>query len=153
MLDSLDYKIIELLTTTGRMTWADLSSILGLSAPSAADRVKRLEEKGVITGYSARINYQALGYTITAFVAVNLTHPKYIGSFIEAVNEISEIEECHHTAGDDDYLLKVRCNTTLHLDSLLNNKLKRIDGVSRTRTTIVLSSNKEKPLSKFDYKE
>lgn len=150
MLDSLDYKIIELLTFAGRMTWAELSSIVGISAPSTADRVKRLEEKGVITGYSARINYQALEYAITAFVAVNLEHPKYIEDFIEAVNEISEIEECHHIAGDDDYLLKLRCKSTLHLDSLLNDKLKRIDGVSRTRTTIVLTSNKEKPLNRFD---
>ncbi len=147
MLDTLDYKVIELLSLNGRMTWAELASALGLSAPSTAERVKRLEEKGVITGYSLRLNYPLLGYAVTAFVAVTLAHPKYIAGFTEAVDDLSEIEECHHVAGDDDYLLKVRCKTTKHLDDFLNTKLKLIKGISRTRTTIALSSTKELPLN------
>lgn len=143
MLDTLDYKIIEMLSLNGRMTWAELASALNLSAPSTAERVKRLEEKGIIKGYSLRLNYQLLGYTVTAFVAVTLMHPKYIADFTAAVNNLSEIEECHHVAGDDDYLLKVRSKTTQDLDDFLNTKLKLIKGISRTRTTIVLSSTKE----------
>ena len=152
MLDTLDYKILELLCSNGRMTWAELASALGMSAPSTAERVKRLEEKGMILGYSLRLNYQSLGYTVTAFVAVTLTHPKYITGFTAAVDDLDEIEECHHVAGDDDYLLKVRCRTTKHLDDFLNTKLKLIKGVSRTRTTIVLSSTKELPLKNI-YRE
>ena len=148
MLDSFDYKIIEQLSIYGRMTWSELANNLGMSAPSVADRVKKLEEKGIITGYSAKLDYASLGYNVTAFIAVNLNHPKYISNFLKSINEISEVEECHHVAGEDDYLLKVRCKTTQHLDELLN-KLKLIEGVSRTRTTIVLSSNKELSLHKF----
>lgn len=152
-MDTLDYKIIELLSAQARMTWAELAITLGLSAPSAAERVKRLEEKGVIVGYSVRLNYPFLGFMITAFVAVNLAHPKYIDGFLKSTNGIYEIEECHHVAGEDDYFLKVRCKTTQHLDDFLNNKLKLIKGVSRTRTMIVLSTNKELPLGKIENRE
>lgn len=149
MLDKLDYKIIEQLSMHGRKTWAELAIYLGISAPSVADRVKKLEEKGVIIGYSTRLNYASLGYMLIAFISINLSHPRYIRDFLNCINIISEIEECHHVAGEDDYFLKVRCKTTQHLDELLNHQLKMIEGVSRTRTTIVLSSNKEDSLIKY----
>lgn len=148
MLDDLDYKILEHLSLNGRATWADLAPILGLSAPSAAERVKRLEEKGVIIGYGAILNYKLLGYSITAFIAVSLSHPKYMVGFLKAIEEMVEAEECHHVAGDDDYILKVRCKDTEHLDKFLNENLKILPGISRTRTTIVLSSSKESSIKK-----
>lgn len=143
MLDSLDLKILSHLVRQARMTWSELASLLKLSAPSTAERVKRLEEKGIIKGYSARLDYAALGYFITSFVAVTLGHPKHRPVFLKRIEEASEIEECHHIAGEDDYLLKVRCRTTKHLDAFLNETLKTIPGVVRTRTTIVLASPKE----------
>ena len=143
MIDSLDVKILNALSRNGRMTWADLAAILQLSSPSTAERVKRLEEKGIISGYSAKLNYLALGYTVTAFVGVSLEHPKYISGFIKNIQKLSEVEECHHVAGEEDYLLKVRCLTNQHLDEFLNTKLKLIEGILRTRTTIALSSPKE----------
>jgi Lrp/AsnC family leucine-responsive transcriptional regulator len=150
MLDDLDYKILEHLSLNGRATWADLAHILGLSAPSAAERVKRLEEKGVIVGYSAILNYKLLGYSLTAFIAVSLSHPKYMTGFLKAIEEMVEAEECHHVAGDDDYILKVRCKDTEHLDKFLNESLKILPGISRTRTTIVLSSSKESSIKKLN---
>lgn len=146
MLDTLDYKALEQLVHNGRITWAELANILGLSPPSTAERVKKLEENGLINGYSASLNYKALGYSITAFVALSLAHPRYQRSFFKSVNKLREIEECHHIAGDDDYLLKVRCKDTEHLDKFLNEKLKTLSGISRTRTSIVLSSLKESPI-------
>lgn len=143
MIDALDSKIISRLVRQGRITWSELAGLLKLSAPSTAERVKRLEEKGVIKGYSARLDYAALGFGLTAFVAVTLGHPKHRTGFLKHVEAASEIEECHHIAGDDDYLLKVRCRTTQHLDAFLNESLKIIPGVLRTRTTIVLASPKE----------
>jgi Lrp/AsnC family transcriptional regulator, leucine-responsive regulatory protein len=143
MLDSLDYKILRRLVQRGRSTWSELASLLHLSAPSIADRVKRLEDMGIIRSYTARLDYQELGIPLTAFVAVSLSHPKYSAGFLKGVTHLSEIEECHHIAGDDDYLLKVRCRTTQDLNFFLNDQLKRIPGVVRTRTTIVLSTVKE----------
>lgn len=149
MLDDLDYKILEHLSSNGRATWAELAQILGLSAPSTAERVKRLEEKGIIVGYGAALNYRSLGYSITAFIAVSLSHPKYRAGFLKAIEEMMEAEECHHVAGDDDYVLKVRCKDTDHLDKFLNENLKVLAGISRTRTTIVLSSSKESSIKKL----
>jgi Lrp/AsnC family leucine-responsive transcriptional regulator len=74
---------------------------------------------------------------------VTLERPHHREAFLTAVQQQAEVQECHHITGDDDYLLKVRCKNTAHLDWLLNERLKRIDGVLRTRTMIALSSAKE----------
>lgn len=127
----------------GRATWAELGRLLGLSAPSAADRVRKLEERGVIRGYAALADTGALGYPLTAFVSVSLADHRQRAAFLRAIAKIEQIAECHHVAGDDDYLLKVRCCGTAGLDHLLARQLKDRLGVARTRTTIVLSTAKE----------
>ena len=143
MQDSLDCKILEHLIDKGRITWAELANILGLSAPAIADRIRRLEEKGVIKGYTTKVDYKVLGYSLTAFVSVSLSHPKYQEKFLEAVHTFDEIQECYHVLGNEDYLMKVRCFNTEHLDSFLHGNLKLLPGVTKARTTIVLSPIKE----------
>lgn len=143
MLDTLDYKILKTLSEHGRISWSDLAQLLKLSAPSTADRVKRLEEKGFIKSYHASLDYFELGYTIVAFIAVTLAHPKHQKTFLKRIMQLAEIEECHHVAGEDDYLLKVRCLNTDDLNLFLTEKLKVIMGVAKTKTTIVLSTVKD----------
>jgi len=150
MQSALDYKVLRLLMQRGRATWSELAEHLGLSAPAAADRVRRLEERGVIRGYAALIDPAAAGYPLTAFVAVGLERPKHRARFLAAVRSMPEIAECHHVAGDDDYLLKVRTRSPLHLDEILSNSLKGLPGVVRTRTTIVLSTSKESAVVPLD---
>ncbi len=145
MLDGLDSKAVALLMQNGRATWADLAQHLGLSAPAAADRVHRLEERGVIRGYAALVDAEAAGYPLTAFVAVTLDRPGRRAAFLKRIAALREVAECHHVAGDDDYLLKVRCRGTRDLDRLLLESLKTIPGV-RTRTTVVLGTAKESVL-------
>lgn len=142
-MDALDKKALNLLMCQGRTTWAELGQLLGLSAPSAADRVRKLEEARVITGYAALLDAASLGYPLTAFIFVTLAHPRNRGAFLRAIAKMDQVSECHHIAGDDDYLLKVRCRTTADLDHLLAKELKDKLGVSRTRTTIVLATAKE----------
>jgi len=142
-LDNLDIKVMVLLASQGRMTWSELANQLGLSPPAAADRVKRLEDKSLIEGYSARLNAEGLGLDLAAFIAVTLAHPNRRQGFLEAVQNNSAILECHHIAGDDDYLLKVRCRNTRHLEALISETLKSVEGVVKTRTLIVLSTVKE----------
>lgn len=142
MIDTVDLKILNLLRENARMTWSELAGKLGLSSPSTAERVHRLENYGVIKGYYTAINFHSLGYTLVAFIAVDIGHPKHRKKFIDSVARYAEVEECHHIAGDEDYFLKVRCFDTAHLDELLN-RLKQIPGVLKTKTTIVLSSAKE----------
>ena len=105
--------------------------------------MRKLEERGVIRGYAALVNAEALGYPLTAFVAVTLERPQHRHSFLRRLASMKEIVECHHVAGEYDYLLKVRTRGTQDLDRVLSEKLKAVAGVARTVTTIVLSTSKE----------
>ena len=141
--DTLDLKIIQRLMRQARMTWSDLANSLGLSAPAAADRVRRLEERGVIQGYAALINPDSLGYNLTAFISVTLERPEHRAAFLQQVEALGEIQECHHVTGEDAYLLKVRCRGAQDLERLISDDLKSLPGILKTRTAIALSTVKE----------
>lgn len=141
--DALDKKALALLMRRGRATWAELGVRLRLSPPAAADRVRRLEKKGVIQGYAALANPEALGYPLLAYVAVSLRDIRKRAAFLKAIQKLEQVTECHHIAGEDDYLLKVRCRGTSDLDRLLSYELKDKLDVARSRTTIVLATAKE----------
>ena len=142
-LKPLDVKALNLLMRDGRATWAELGQLLGLSAPSAADRVRKLERRGVIRGYAALVDPASAGHPLTAYVSVSLASHRDRAAFLRAISKMENVAECHHVAGDDDYLLKVRCRGTEDLDHLLAKELKDKLRVARTRTTIVLSTAKE----------
>lgn len=146
MLDAIDKKVVRHLMAYGRATWAELATLLGLSAPATADRVRRLEERGVIKGYAALVDPATLGLTLTAFVGVTLEHPEHRAEFLELVHALPQIQACHHVAGDYDYLLQLRCKNTADLEHFLTDSLKSKPGVIRSRTTIVLSTVKETPV-------
>lgn len=144
-MDSLDYKIISAIMNNGRITWSELAGLLGLSSPAAADRVRRLEEQGIITGYTALIDAESAGYGLSALIAVSLERPEHRQGFIDLIMKLPEIQECHHTAGDDDYILKLRCRGTRDLDRIISEEIKGLPGIVRTRTTIILGTVKETP--------
>jgi len=141
--DELDMRALRLLVRQGRMTWAELAQHLELSGPATAERVRRLEERGYISGYGALLDRNALGYGLTAFVGVDLVSASHRTSFLARINELPEVLECHHVTGDHDYLLKIACRSPLHIDHFLNEQIKQNNEVSRTRTLIVLGSPKE----------
>jgi Lrp/AsnC family transcriptional regulator, leucine-responsive regulatory protein len=141
--DAIDTKAMRHLMRDGRASWADLGAALGLSAPAAAERVRKLEDRGVIRGYAALPDPDAAGFPVLAFVYVTLASQNARTPFLKAVQAHPLIQECHHVAGDDDFLLKVRCRGMRDLDPLLSDELKGRLGVARTRTTIVLGTVKE----------
>ncbi|MFZ5815913.1 MAG: Lrp/AsnC family transcriptional regulator [Bacillota bacterium] len=143
-MDAIDRMILERLTANGRITWAELGSAVGLTGPAVGERVRKLEQAGVITGYTALLSAEALGRDLTAFVAVTVDRPEHCAPFLAAVRGLDEVLECHHVAGEDSYLLKVRTCGTRGLERLLSDVLKRLPGVVRTRSTIVLSTAKER---------
>jgi Lrp/AsnC family leucine-responsive transcriptional regulator len=120
-----------------------LAEELGLSAPADAERVHKMEASGTIRGYTAILNPESIGYPLTAFVALTLAANSERSRFLAGIEQIPEILECHHVTGDNDYLLKVRCKSTVDLDRLLNEELKTSLGVGHSRTTIVLRTSKE----------
>jgi Lrp/AsnC family leucine-responsive transcriptional regulator len=142
-MDELDYRIVDLLQRDGRATQLELSRAVGLSQPAVAERIRKLEEREVITGYTARVDATKLGKDITAFIGVSIEHPKYFEGFAKKVLAMPEVLEAHRVAGQDSYLLKVRTSNTRTLDGLLVETLRTISGVTRTHTTIVLTSIKE----------
>ena len=144
-MDSIDTKLIDRLQQDGREPWATLGGALGLTGPAVAERVKRLQQRGVIRSFAALCDPAGLGLPITAFVAVTLDRPSHRARFLKLAQGLPEIQECHHTAGDGDYLLKVRCRGMGDLERLVSEKLKGLPGVTRTKTTVVLSTPKETP--------
>jgi Lrp/AsnC family leucine-responsive transcriptional regulator len=142
-MDALDHSILDLLQRDGRATQLEISRSVGLSQPAVAERIRKLEERGVITGYTARVDAKKLGKDITAFIGVTIEHPKYFEGFAKKVMALPEILEAHRVAGQDSYILKVRTSNTRTLDQLLVETLRTIAGVTKTNSTIVLSSIKE----------
>ena len=149
MLDALDEKALHRLAEQGRVTWAELAQDLKLSAPAAADRVRRLEERGVIRGYTALVDAEAAGFPLLAFVAVTLGSLKgnFRGreEFLDLIQQMDEVKECYHLAGAEDFLLKVRCRGTEDLERIIIQGLRALPIVTQTRTTVVFSAAKELP--------
>src|SRR5215475_10410312 len=142
-LDQIDYKLIDLLQEDGRMTQLELAAGVGMSQPAVAERMRKLENEQVITGYTARVNGRKLGKDITAFVGVRIEHPKYNAGFAKRILDLPDVLECHRITGPDSYLLKVVTENTESLDLLISDLLRQIPGVTRTLTSIVTSSIRE----------
>lgn len=142
-MDNTDRKIIKRLMEDGRVTWKELAYEMEVSAPTIAERVRRLEEQKVILAYRGIINPESVGCDLAAFVGVTLARPEDRDPFLKKIGKIPEIQECHHIAGDYDYLLKIRCANTKVLDRLISAEIKGLKGIIKTQTTIVLDSLKE----------
>src|ERR1700757_4987051 len=108
-MDSLDVKALRLLMGKGRASWAEVGQLLGLSAPSAADRIRKLEGHGVIRGYAALVDPASVGRPLPPFIPVALASHRSRAAFLRGIEKLEQVAECHHITGDDDYLLKVRC--------------------------------------------
>ena len=143
--DSIDRKIIQILQQEGRIANKELAERIGLTTTPTLERVRRLEREGVIKGYSARINKEAVGRGFSAFVQVTLkVHQlNLMEEFTSAIGEIPEILACYHTTGDGDFLLHVVAKDTKDFEQLMRNKLTTLPDVERLHTSIVLNTIKE----------
>ncbi len=137
-LDELDAQLLRLLVQDGRRSYTDLARDTGLSTSAVHQRVRRLEQRGVIRGYGAVVDFEAIGLPLTAFVSVTPLDPGAPDDVPERLAPLPEIEACHSVAGDDNYILKVRVATPGDLEGLLA-RIRSAAGVS-TRTTVVLST-------------
>ena len=134
-MDVTDYRIIEILQEDGRISMKDLGKIVGLTSPAVSERVKRLEESGVIEGYKAIVNPDSLGRVIKAFIHISLPSDKY-ESFLDTARNDSRIVECHHITGDDCSLLKVVVRDMYELESVIDS----IKTIGSTKTSVILST-------------
>lgn len=152
-LDSTDVRLLELLQEDGRRSFAELGSVVGLSAPSVHERVKKLEARGVITRYAALVDPPAAGFPLLAFVWLTQAPGTFGTDLTDAFAEVPEIEECHHIAGEADYLLKIRARDTAHLERVVRG-LQTGRHVFTTETSVVFSSAFERrplPMAETDH--
>lgn len=141
-MDDVDVQLVAALRADGRATYAELGRLVGLTGPAVQERVRRLEERGVITGYRATVDPAELGLGVTALIGILLSDSAAHDEVGERLESVSEVEDCWFIAGDEAYMLKVRVPDVAGLERLLG-ELVRIDGVARTRTTLVLSTRWE----------
>jgi Lrp/AsnC family transcriptional regulator, leucine-responsive regulatory protein len=136
--EEIDRKIVSLLARNGRMSFTELARQAGLSVSAVHQRVRRLEQDGVITGYAATFNPEDVGLPLTAFVSVKPFDPAAPDDIPQRLEHLAAIEACHSVAGDENYILKVRVSSPTALEDLLY-QIRTLGGAS-TRTTVVLST-------------
>jgi Lrp/AsnC family leucine-responsive transcriptional regulator len=142
-LDEIDLHIVALLQENCKLPLAKIGDKVGLSAPAVVERVKKLEDSGVVSGYRAIIDARLLGMDVTAFIGVSIGHPRRIAEFEAQVAKIDDVLECHHVTGHYTLLLKAKTANTSTLEELIS-KVRSIEGVERTETMVVLSTHKER---------
>lgn len=140
-MDELDLKILTCLKDNARENATNIGNKINLSTSAVIERIKKLEHSGLIQQYTTILNQEVLGRELMAFISVRLEHPKYYEKFVDAINAHNSVSECYYIAGDFDFIVKVNTKTGKKLEEILNF-VKAIDGVSLTRTSVVLSTNK-----------
>lgn len=137
-LDDIDRILVRQLVANGRATLAELAVSAGLSVSAVQSRVRRLESRGVVSGYSARIDPEAVGHLLSAFVAITPLDPSQPDDAPARLEHIAEIESCHSVAGEESYILLVRVESPRALEDLLQRI--RTTANVRTRSTIILNT-------------
>jgi Lrp/AsnC family transcriptional regulator, leucine-responsive regulatory protein len=143
MINEIDRRIVRMLQENARIANAEIARRLEMAPSAILERIRKLEERGVIRGYSAQVDPEAVGLGVTAFVFVRSSERGGAVRTSAALAEIPEVQEIHHVAGEDCFLLKVRIPTTRALGTLLNDKFGAIEGIVSTRSTIVMDTVKE----------
>ena len=143
ILDGIDRQLLEALQSDSKRSLKDIGAAVGLSAPSVLERVRKLENAGIIKGYHAVLDARKVGLDISAFIGVSISTPPYLSAFEEWVESIPQILECHHVTGSHTLLLKVKTRNTADLEKLIS-RIRSMEGVASTETMVVLSTHTER---------
>ena len=146
MIDATDLQILTILQSNARTSNADIARQVGMAPSAILERIRKLEQRGIIQGYEARIDPRALGLGLLAYVAVRTDERVGDECAGERLARIPEVQEVHHVAGEDCYLLKVRVRDAKALGRLLQDRIKAVEPVRSTRTTVVLDTLRETSL-------
>lgn len=141
-MDDIDRVLLQALQADARTSYADLAKLVGLSPPSVHDRVRKLERDAVLRGSHADVDPKAVGLGVSALVGLNQREGVESDAIVQALQAIEEVEDCWFVAGEEAFVLKVRVADLEALDRTLS-VLRRVPGVTRTRTTVVLSTRFE----------
>ncbi len=152
-LDRIDLKILKILQDNSKITNLDLSKKIGLSPAPTLERVKKLEQSGVVESYHAQVNPQIIGLNVQTFVLVSLAWQKEnaLNQFLEKIKSIDEITECYIITGEADFLIKIICKDIPIYEQLLFKTLSQIEEIERLKTLMTLSTVKNSKILPFDY--
>jgi Lrp/AsnC family leucine-responsive transcriptional regulator len=142
-MDDTDRKIAALLQTDCFMPQAEIARVVERVASSVNERMRKLKADGVVRAYRAELDPERAGFPILAFVNVLIDDAKNAAAFPKSAVKVPEVLECHHVTGEWNFLLKVRARSTADFESILTGRLKKVRGVVRTNTAIVLVAHKE----------
>ena len=140
-MDKIDYEILSCLKENACENATNIGAKINLSTSAVIERIKKFEASGLIKQYTIVLDQHTLGGDLMAFISVRLEHPKYYENFVELINSHNSIAECYYIAGDFDFIIKIITKNAQSLEDILNY-IKSIEGVSLTRTSVVLSTNK-----------
>lgn len=141
VLDKIDRKILQMLVRNARMPFLEIARECGISGAAIHQRVKKLDEQGVILGSRLVVDPRLLGYDVCAFVGIKVLEPALEGSTIEALGRIPEIVECHYITGEHNLMVKLYCEDNEHLMRTLSEGIRKIPGVVGTETFISLTES------------
>jgi Lrp/AsnC family leucine-responsive transcriptional regulator len=152
-IDKTDLKILKILQEDGRITNLQLSTEIGLSPAPTLERVKKLEKAGIIKSYHAELNREALGLGVHTYMQITLLRHKNnaINNFIDQINSIDEVVECHHITGGSDYILKILAKDMSSYERLVMDKLSKIEEIGQMQTQVVLSTIKKSKVIPLEY--
>lgn len=144
-LDKIDRKILEILQTNAKITNAQLSKEIGLSPAPTLERVKKLEQAGIIKSYHARLDNEKIGLGVSTFVHVTLMghNKENMDAFVEAISKVDEVIECHHVTGTGDFVLKVVAKDISSYQKLMLEKISEIPVVDGLQSMVILSTYKD----------
>ena len=143
VLDRIDRQLLDALQTDSKRSLKEIGAEVGLSAPSVMERVRKLENAGIIRGYHALLDARKVGLDISAFIGVSISSPPHLSAFEEWVESIPQVLECHHVTGGHTLLLKVKTRNTKELERLIS-RIRSMEGVASTETMVVLSTHTER---------
>ena len=145
-IDEIDLRILDMLQRNGKLSQAKIAGAVGLTTPSVNERIKKMERHGMIKGFVALLDHDKMGLPLTAYVDIALEHPRFEKSFIDDLEKLLAVQECHYLAGEFAYRLKVKASSPGSLADFIQTRLLPLRGVVRARTCLSLSSKKESTL-------
>jgi len=145
-IDEIDLRILDMLQRNGKLSQARIAGAVGLTTPSVNERIKKMERHGMIRGFVALLDHEKMGLPLTAYVDVCLEHPRFEKAFVDDLEKLLAVQECHYLAGEFGYRLKVKAADPGALADFLQRRIMGIKGVTRIQAQISLSSKKDSTL-------
>lgn len=142
-LDAIDAQLLNELQDDAKISLKRVGEKVGLSAPAVMERVRKMEQAGVIVGYHAQIDARRVGIDVAAFIGVTISDPKKVDAFEQWVDETPSVLEMHHVTGGHTLLIKVKVRNTSALEHLIR-RIRELEGVSHTETMVILSTHAER---------